>query len=67
MVQVRKSSKKEINQRENEQQLQRLSKKYIDSQNHMLEVVETSFFHSKNVGIFNSKLRQAADANRTIN
>ena len=35
--------------------------------NHMLTVVETSFFHPKNVGFFNSKLGQVAGANQIIN
>ena len=33
----------------------------------MLAVLETSFFHPKNVGLFNSKFRWVADANRTVN
>ena len=33
----------------------------------MSVVVETSFFHPKNVGFFNSKLRRAADVNWEIN
>ena len=35
--------------------------------NHMVAVVETSFFRPKNVGFFNSKLGQVADANQIIN
>ena len=35
--------------------------------NHLSAVVKTSFFHSQNFSFFKSKLRRAADANRTIN
>ena len=34
---------------------------------HLSAVVKTSFFHPKNFSFFKSKLRWAADANRTIN
>ena len=35
--------------------------------NHMLAVVETLFFHPKNVGVLNSKLGWVADTNPAIN
>ena len=35
--------------------------------NHLSVVVKTSFFHPKNFSFLKSKLRWAADANRTIN
>ena len=35
--------------------------------NHLSAVAKTSFFHPKNFSFFKSKLRRAADANRTIN
>ena len=33
----------------------------------MFPVVGTPFFKPKNVGFFNSKLKQAADMSRTVN
>ena len=41
--------------------------KNLSTLNHMLGVVETSFFHPKNIGLSNSKLGRVADANQIIN